>query len=218
MPTAASPLVSRRSISRRIATSVRSRAAASSSGSELTGAAYHRASRVSRSRGALSLAANIGAERCWRSLQGACLVGHHFDTRSLTIPAGAPPSERECLPALPRPVERRPCRPGRSDNRALRTGTDPRPRRPASSRHLPLARRAPPHGRRSLRRSRRLLHPDRQLPPRRRRPPFAAEKATAGGRASDAAHHANAVRVFAEQTGATLYQRRAAQFAKAASA
>jgi hypothetical protein len=44
---------------------------------------------------------------------------------------------------------------------------------------------------------------------------LAAQKATAEGRATDAAHHAEAVLSFAQQTGAILYQRQAEEFLKA---
>jgi hypothetical protein len=43
----------------------------------------------------------------------------------------------------------------------------------------------------------------------------AAENASTQGRAADASHHAQAVLVFAEQTGAILYKRQAEQFLKA---
>jgi class 3 adenylate cyclase len=44
---------------------------------------------------------------------------------------------------------------------------------------------------------------------------LAAHKATSESRAADAAHHAEAVTAFAQQTGATLYQLKAEQFLKA---
>jgi predicted ATPase/class 3 adenylate cyclase len=44
---------------------------------------------------------------------------------------------------------------------------------------------------------------------------LAAHKAASEGRAADAAHHAQAVLTFAEQTGATLYQRQAEQSLRA---
>ena len=47
---------------------------------------------------------------------------------------------------------------------------------------------------------------------------LAADQATEEGRLADAAQHARAVLTFAEQTGATLYQRQAMRFTKAATA
>jgi|tagenome__1003787_1003787.scaffolds.fasta_scaffold20981600_4 class 3 adenylate cyclase len=44
---------------------------------------------------------------------------------------------------------------------------------------------------------------------------LAAHKATTEGRAADSAHHAQVVLTFAQQTGATLYQRQAEQFLRA---